>query len=62
MPWRAIKSKKGADIIRSDTGKVVGHSSSLSKAKASVRARYANTPEAVLKGMREHQKKYRKRK
>jgi len=43
MPWRAIKRGKKAVIIRADTGKVVGHSSNLAKAKASVRARYANT-------------------
>ena len=41
MPWKAVKSGKGAVIKRADTGKVVGHSTSLEKAKASVRARYA---------------------
>ncbi len=43
MPWKAIKTSKGAEIVRADTGKVVGHSTSLAKAKASVRARYAAT-------------------
>lgn len=42
MPWKAMKSGKGAVIKRADTGKVVGHSTSLAKAKASVRARYAS--------------------
>ncbi len=39
MPWKA----KGKTIVRADTGKVVGHSTSHAKALASVRARYANT-------------------
>ncbi len=39
MPWKAV----GNDIVRADTGKVVGHSTSHAKALASVRARYANT-------------------
>ncbi len=44
MPWSIKKSKgKGWDIIRADTGEVVGHSDTIDKAKASVRARYANT-------------------
>ena len=43
MPWKAIKKGNKAVIVKSDTGKVVGHSSTLSKAKDSVRARYANT-------------------
>lgn len=43
MPWSVRKSKRGGyDIIKSDTGKVVGHSSTKAKAQASVRARYAN--------------------
>ncbi len=48
MPWAVKKSKgKGWDIVRSDTGEVVGHSDTVEKAKASVRARYANSgPEA----------------
>lgn len=42
MPY-AIR-KKGAtwEIVRRDTGEVVGHSDSKAKAQASVRARYAN--------------------
>lgn len=39
MPWKAV----GKTIVRADTGKVVGHSTSHAKAAASVRARYANT-------------------
>ena len=42
MPWKA----KGNEIIRSDTGKVVGHSKSHAMAEASVRARYANTQDS----------------
>jgi len=38
MPWKAV----GNNIVRADTGKVVGHSTSHAKAMASVRARYAN--------------------
>ncbi len=45
MPWATKKNPNGKGwlIIRSDTGEVVGHSDSAAKAKASVRARYANT-------------------
>jgi len=39
MPWRAIGNK----IVKADSGKVVGNSTSHAKAAASVRARYANT-------------------
>lgn len=43
MPWKIKKSKgAGYDIIRSDTGVKVGHSSTKELAEASVRARYAN--------------------
>jgi hypothetical protein len=42
MPWRAVKRNGKAVIIKSSTGKVVGHSTSMSKAEASVRARYAS--------------------
>lgn len=44
MPWSARKSKSGSgyDIVKSDTGKVVGHSETKAKAEASIRARYAN--------------------
>lgn len=41
MPWLVRKTAKGASIVKKDTGKVAGHSSSVKKAKASVRARYA---------------------
>ena len=39
MPWKA----RGKEIIRSDTGKVVGKSKDHATAMAAVRARYANT-------------------
>jgi len=39
MPWKAV----GNLIKRSDTDKVVGHSTSHAKAMKSVSARYANT-------------------
>ena len=43
MPWRVgKKDSKGYPIIKSDTGKVVGHSDTKTKAQASVRARYAH--------------------
>jgi hypothetical protein len=42
MPWTVKKQGKGWAIVKSDTGKVVGHSTSKKKAQASVRARYAN--------------------
>lgn len=43
MPWATKKAKgDGYDVVRKDTGKKVGHSDSQAKAKASVRARYAN--------------------
>jgi len=38
MPWKAV----GKNIVRADTGKVVGHSKDNATAKAAVRARYAN--------------------
>ncbi len=43
MPWSVRKAKgSGYDIVKSDTGKKVGHSTTKAKAQASVRARYAN--------------------
>ena len=43
MPWKVgKKDSKGYPIIKSDTGKVVGHSKTKKMAEASVRARYAN--------------------
>ena len=42
-PWKVgKKDSKGYPIIKSDTGKVVGHSTTKQKAEASVRARYAH--------------------
>lgn len=43
MPWTVKKSKgsAGYDIVRSDTGRKVGHSDTKAQAQASVRARYA---------------------
>ena len=43
MPWAVKKQGKKWVIIRADTGKVVGHSTSRAKAMGSVRARYAAT-------------------
>lgn len=42
MPWKVKKGKgkRPWKIVRSDTGKVVGSSTTKAKAKASVRARY----------------------
>jgi hypothetical protein len=41
MPWKAVKKGDKWQIVRSDTGKVVGTSDSKAKAEASIRARYA---------------------
>jgi hypothetical protein len=46
MPYSVKKSGGGAKpfkIVKKDTGKVVGSSTSKAKAEASVRARYANS-------------------
>jgi hypothetical protein len=45
MPWKVVKKGKGErpwKIVKSDTGKVVGSSTSKARAQASVKARYAN--------------------
>lgn len=43
MPWKVKKSKgKGWDIVKISTGEIVGHSDTIEKAKASVKARYAS--------------------
>jgi len=43
-PWKVgRKDSKGYPIVRSDTGKVVGHSKTKAMAEASVRARFAHT-------------------
>ncbi len=42
MPWKVVRANSGWNIVKSDTGKVVGHSDTKAKAEASVRARYAN--------------------
>lgn len=49
MPWKVKRAGEGYDIVKSDTGEVVGHSDTKAKAEASVRARYANMPEAEKK-------------
>lgn len=51
MPWRVEKrdGKRPYKIINKDTGKVVGSSSSRQAARASVKARYANKPQARRK-------------
>jgi hypothetical protein len=46
MPWKVgRKTAKGWEILRADTGQVVGYSKTRELAAASVRARYANSPE-----------------
>lgn len=51
MPWKTKKASGGGyDIVRSDTGVKVGHSDTKAKAEASVRARYANSPDTKKKG------------
>ena len=48
MPWKVgNKTGKGWPIKKADTGKTVGYSKSKKKAAASVRARYANSPERM---------------
>lgn len=43
MPWIVgNKTKKGWQILKADTGEVVGHSDTKEKAKKSIKARYAN--------------------
>ena len=43
MPWRTRKRPGGGyDIVKSDTGEVVGHSGTKEKAEASIMARYKN--------------------
>jgi hypothetical protein len=50
MPWTVRKAgDKNFEIVKKDTGQVVGHSASLEKAQASIRARYANMPEKERK-------------
>jgi len=46
MPWKIGKlvAGKGWQILKTDTGEVVGHSKSKEMAMASVRARYSNMP------------------
>ena len=42
-PWKVgRKDSKGYPIVRSDTGKVVGHSETRKMAEKAVKARYAN--------------------
>lgn len=43
MPWEVQKSGKKWNIVRKDTNQVVGSSTTLAKAQASVRARYKAT-------------------
>ena len=49
MPWAAKKLGGKWRIVRADTGKVVGTSTSKKKAEGSVRARYAATSGEVMK-------------
>lgn len=42
MPWKVgKKTDKGYQIVKSNTGKVVGYADTKKKAEGSVRARYA---------------------
>lgn len=51
MPWFVRKGTgaKPWKIVSKETGKVVGSSKTKAEAEASVKARYANTPEARRK-------------
>jgi len=42
MPYDVRKVGTGYDIVKKDTGEVVGHSTSKRKAFSSIRARYAS--------------------
>ena len=44
MPYIIRKNGDKYEIVKEDTGKVVGHSDTKEKAQASIRARYANEP------------------
>jgi hypothetical protein len=51
MPWRIVKTKKGAKLVNKITGKVKSHHASTGKAKAALRAIYANwTPKTPAEG------------
>ena len=41
MPWKVKQIGKKFAIVKKNTGKVVGYSTTKDKAEASVRARYA---------------------
>ncbi len=45
MPYSIKKTKEGAVLVKKATGKVVSHHASVEKAKAAMRAIYANTGE-----------------
>lgn len=53
MPWSVVKRGSGPKpykIVKKDTGQVVGSSATRAQAQASVRARYANSPDTGGKG------------
>lgn len=52
MPWTVKKAGKRYNIVKKDTGEVVGHSDTREKAMASVRARYANMNPAEKTAMK----------
>jgi len=57
MPWKV----KGTTVVRADTGEVVSHHATKEKAKAAVRAMYANSKEfGGHKGHRKVSKSSRK--
>lgn len=51
MPWKVSKRSgmRPYKIVKEATGQVVGSSATHSKAQASIRARYANSPDAPQK-------------
>lgn len=47
MPWQLKKSGDKYDVVSQRTGKTVGHKLSKKRAKAMMRALYANVPDAT---------------
>lgn len=45
MPWEVRSQGEKWVVVRADTGKVVSHHATKEKAKAAMRARYANSSE-----------------
>lgn len=49
MPWKVVKSGNKYKVVGIDSGKVHGTHDSADKARAQVKALYANVPEATKK-------------